>query len=369
MSFSKWGAFRSLVANVLFLLLVFGKMAFAETERGDYEKQRLAANKEFRLGHYEEAETLFSNAFHGAETNRDDYAAALDLSGLGSIYLTEGRFEEAETVFRKSLAIFRRVPNGSLLVAIELHNLGSSYTAAHRYKEAIAVLQEASRLLEKVQEPHEQSTGQVLNSLGVAYYSEGKTSKAESFFQAAIRSYEVRGNTFAADLAQCFNNLATGYKQRGQFQRAEDAYKRSIALTEGQLGSSHPDLTLLLENLGDFYTDLKRYEEAEAQFKRSLAILEETRPLLTARTIHALNALSKLYLEKGANREAEQVLARAAEVVGPRPAWNPEVPGLLETYAKLLKSTGKSQQAEDLHWRAIRLASMNLLTVHAQDLK
>jgi hypothetical protein len=84
--------------------------------------------------------------------------------------------------------------------------------------------------------------------------------------------------------------------------------------------------------------------------------------------IHALHGLSKLYLEKGDKTQAEQVLARAAEVVGPSPVWNPEVPDLLETYSKLLKSAGKSQQAEDLHWRASRLVSMTL-TVRAQDLK
>jgi tetratricopeptide (TPR) repeat protein len=367
--FIKAGVIRRSAVTVLAVLVVLVKIAAAESERGDYVKQRRAAVEEYVKGHYGEAETLFLNAFHSAETNRDDYATALNLSGLGDVYQTESRYDEAEAAYRKSLSIFRRTPNADLVVAIELHNLGSSYTAAHRYREALAALNESSQLAEKAEPPRAELTGQILNSLGVVYFYEEKAGKAEKLFQSAIRTYSAGGNTWAADLAQSFNNLAELYRGRRQFQKAEDAYKKSITLIEERLGPAHPDLILILDNLGDVYADQKRYAEAEAQYRRSLAILEKVEPLLTVRMIHTLHGLSRIYLETGYKAEAEEVLARAATVAGPRPATNPEVPEVLETYSRLLKSAGKSQQAEDLHWRATQAIASMTLTVRVQDLK
>jgi tetratricopeptide (TPR) repeat protein len=362
MRFTKSGLTRRTAAMAIFLFLVLGKVAAAQSARE-------IAIKAYAQGHYDEAETLFLKAFHDAETNRDDYDTAVNLSGLGDVYQTEERFDEAQAAYRKSLSIFRRLPDSNLVVAIALHNMASAYTAARQYQEALAALKESFKLAEKVQQPHAELTGEILNSLGVAYFYQEKTGKAESLFQAAIQTYTAGGNVWEADLAQCFNNLAEVYRRRHRFQNAEAAYKRSIALTEEQLGPAHPDLAVILENLGDVYTDLKRYTEAEAQYQRSLAIVENGKPQIPVRMIHALHGLSRVYLEKGDKTQAEKVLARAAEFIGSSPGWNPEVPDVLETYAMLLKRAGKFQQAEDVHWRAARAIAAMTLTVRAQDLK
>jgi len=361
--------FRGSAVRILFLSLVFSELVAAESERGDYVKQRQMAVEQYREGHFGEAETLFLNALHGAEVNKDDYAAALDLSGLGDIYQTEGRFREAEAAYRESVSILRRTPDSNLAVAITLHNLAASYTAAHRYRDASATLKEASRLAEKVQQPHGELAGQILNSLGVLYFYKGKTGKAESLFQRAIRIYSAGGAVWAAGHGQCFNNLAGVYRRKGQFQKAEDAYRRSIALMEERLGASHPDLTVILESLGDLYKGLKRYTEAEAQYRRSLAIIEKGDPLLPVRLIHTFYALSQIYVEQGDKVQAEQVLARAADVVGPGSVWNPEIPDVLESYSRVLGSVGKLQQARELHRKAAHARAFMTLTVRAQDLR
>jgi tetratricopeptide (TPR) repeat protein len=361
--------YLSSAVRILSLSLVFGEFGVAQSERGDYVKQRQMAVEQYREGHFGEAETLFLNALHGAEANKDDYSVALDLSGLGDIYQMEGRFREAEAAYRKSVSILRRTQDSNLAVAIALHNLAASYTAAHRYRDALATLKEASQLAEKVQQPHEELAGQLLNSLGVLYFYKGKTGKAESLFQRAIHIYSAGGAIWAADLGQCLNNLAGLYRRKGQFQKSEDLYRRSIALTEERLGPSHPALTVTLESLGDLYKSLKRYTEAEAQYRRSLAIIEKGDPLLPVRLIHTLYALSQIYVEHGDKMQAEQVLARAADVAGPGSVWNPEIPDVLESYSRALGSVGKLQQAQELHRKAAHARAFMTLTVRAQDLR
>ena len=85
--------------------------------------------------------------------------------------------------------------------------------------------------------------------------------------------------------------------------------------------------------------------------------------------IHTLHGLSRVYIEKGDKTQAEAILAQVANIIGPHPSWNPEIPEVLEVYARLLKSVGKSQQARDLHGRAARALASMTLTVRVQDLK
>jgi tetratricopeptide (TPR) repeat protein len=369
MGFIKPGALRRSCANFLLLFCFFSQITSGQDNGGTYERVRRAAIKEYSQGHFGEAETLFLHALHLAEGKEDDYSVALSLSGLGDVYQNQGHFEEAESAYRNSLSILKRVPDSNLVLAVVLHNLADAYTAEHRYQDSLATLNEASRTAQKANPSHDELTGLISNSFGVVYFYQGKNRKAESCFEEAINVYSTHGIAFAADMAQSVNNLGELYRRRRQFQKAEDSYKKSIRLTEQQLGASHPDLTVILENLADLYTDLKRYTEAEALYRRSLAILEEGKPPLTVRMIHTLHGLSRVYIEQGDKTQAEVILARVAELIGPHPSWNPEIPEVLEAYAKLLKSVGKPQHARDLHGRAARTLASMTLTVRVQDLK
>jgi len=360
---------RRSFALLLLVFLFFSKFASAQSARSSYEKERQAAIQEYVQGHFEEAGHLFLTALHHAETQRDDYTAALCLIGLGDVYQSQSHFSDAEAAYRKSLTLLRRVPDSDTLIAILLHNLADAQSASHRYRESLTTLKEASRLAQNAKIWRDEITGLISNSFGVAYFYLGKFDKAESFFQMAIKTYSSAGRGFMADQAQSVNNLAEIYKRRRQFQKAEAGYKESLALMEEELGPAHPDITVILENLGDLYLRLDRYAEAEAQYRRSLAILEGARQNLPVRLIHTLHGLSKVYIEQGDQRQAEATLERAATIIGPHPARNPEIPYVLETYAKLLKKAGKSQQAQDLHGRATRAHAIMALTVRAQDLR
>ena len=240
--------------------------------------------------------------------------------------------------------------------------------AQQRFPESLAALQEASQFGDKVSRPHQQLTGEIQNSLGVIYFYQGKMGKAESMFNAAIRTYADE-SAWAADISHSVNNLARVYQTKRKFAKAEELFKTSIDLTEQRLGAFHPELSIILENLGRLYIDMKRYDEAEHYFQRSLAILQNGRPLIEFRILHTLHGLSKILLAQGDKAQAEAVLARATEIIGPKPASNPEVAQILESYANLLKDAGKSGQAREVQYRAKRILSSLAWTVRVQDLK
>jgi tetratricopeptide (TPR) repeat protein len=370
MSFFRYRTFNIYfaTATILLLFLFLGNTANAQSGRSSDVQLRHVALNEFLQGHLLEAETLYTSLLHRAEQARDEYAVALNLIGLGDVYQNEDRREEAQEAYRRSLNILRRMPNSDYIVAILLRNMATSHIAAEHYREALNTLGQASEIAERVRQPHPQLTGQILNSFGMVYFYQGKMGKARSFFEEAMQTYAAEGTSLEAELGQSFNNLAEVYRNGRHFQKAEELYKRSIELSEKRMGPSHPDLTVMLDNLGDLYADMKRYPDAEEQFQRSLVILEKTKPMFAGRLVHTLFKLSRVYLLRGDKAAAEEMLARAAEVVRSTGVTTSEVPAVLETYSMLLESIGKRQQALDAHSRAARTRAAMTLTVRVQDL-
>jgi len=367
MKFIRLDLFRTTSIPILLLFFAFTEIANGQTEQRYYPQQRQSAIGYFVQGHFEAAETLFIASLHGAETARDDFFTALNLSGLGDVFQSESRLPEAVDAYRRSLSILRRLPNVDFALAIVNRNLAAAETAGGHFDEAEKALNEASRIAQKMPHPPAKLTGQILNSVGMVRFYQGKLGKAESLFEAAMQTFTAAGPSLSADVGQCLNNLAEIYRRKHRFKQAEEAYKTSIALTERQTGPFHPDLILMSNNLGDMYLDLKRYDEAESAFKRSLSLLEMTKPVLSDRMIHTLHGLSKVYLKKDEPELAEPVLARAAEIAGTR-AGIIEVPAVLETYSALLDNIGKRQQAQAVRSKAARTRASLALTVRVEDL-
>ena len=346
----------------LLLFCIFAAVGAVSGQTTDYAALRDAGRAEYSAGHFEKAETLLRSALEVAQRNKDDYAVATVQDGLGAVYQNEERLIEAERAYKKSLSIFRRIPDKDYEVAVVLRNLGSVYSDDRRDSEALKVLHEASKLLKKNTPDEQELSAQILNCLGLVYFRQGKLGRAETLLGQAIGIRSAAHDLGVVD-AQILANLGSIYQRQHKYQKAEESYKRSLEITEQRLGPLHPDLTLTLGNLGILYTELRRYSEAKDQYRRSLTILEQTRPALDGRIVRTLHWLSKIYVQEGNKTSAESVLAQAVEIARRNPAPDPEMPMLLDSYADTLKSLGKLQAALSLHAEAKRTRAAMALTV------
>jgi tetratricopeptide (TPR) repeat protein len=209
-------------------------------------------------------------------------------------------------------------------------------------------------------------SAEILNSKGMVFLREGNLRKARSLFEDAIQSRSVAGIAGGLGDAQTLHNIGTIYFRQRRYHQAEQPLLRSAKITEQVLGPTHPELTITLATLGEVYTQLGRFAEAMNQYDRCLAILRATTPRLNGRIIRVLQGVSSTYLKRGDKASAERTLSEAVGLARKTTlSDDPGIPDMLESYANLLKQSGKSVQAHDIRAEAQRLRAANALTVRA----
>ena|SRR5215510_7858228 len=334
----------------------------------DYIALRKQGVSEYSARHYREAQLLLEKALEGAQRANNSYAAALTYSALADTYQEQIRFEEAEQLYRKGIAILLRERGRSHALAIMWRNLASAMIGETHYREALEALDEASKLAQANKLQDAQLKAQILNSRGVVYFYQQKLGRAKTYFSRALQT--AGGDEKGLTTEDILNNLARAYHSSGERAKAEEAYRKALKIAETRLGSLHPNLVIGLTNLGDLCNDLGHYDEAEDYFQRTLIILQRSANVFDeTRVMEALHGLSKTYLLKHDLIRAEPLLGRAAEIARQnvnQAIMIPEILHILDDYTKLLSELRRPADADRLHAEAQRIRATAAFTVQVK---
>ena len=231
-------------------------------------------------GRWEEAETLFLEAVNifrtlfGQKLN-DNFPTSLN--NLASLYESQGRWRDAEPLFLEALNI-RRILFGQKLnddLATSLNNLASLYESQGRWEEAEPLYLEAVNIFRTLfgQEPNNDlATG--LNNLAGLYISQGRRKEAESLL---LESLKIRRTLFGQepnnDLAASLSNLAMLCIHQGRRNEAESLLLEALNICRTLLGQEpNSDLATSLNNLAELYRSQGRWKEAEPLYLEALKI-------------------------------------------------------------------------------------------------
>jgi tetratricopeptide (TPR) repeat protein len=189
--------------------------------------------------------------------------AGLPYSELGIQYARSGRLDEAEALFKKSIAILEKTvgpmhPD----LAKSLNNLAELYRTQNRESEAEAVHQRILAIRERTLGPNHPDVAKSLNNLALIYHAQKRYAAAEAYYQRAILIWEKTPPTDASELAMSLNNLATLYGTEGRYPEAETFFRRSLMIWEKAFGPDHPESVTSLENYAVFLRQMNREAEA-----------------------------------------------------------------------------------------------------------
>ena len=219
----------------------------ASAQSTPWETSTAAGLEAYQQGRYGEAEKYLSAALKEAENfGPEDPRLATSLNNLAGIYVTQGKYAEAEPLYKRSLAILGpEHPD----VAASLNNLAVLYDNQGRYEEAEPLYQRALAVYEEALGPEHPNTSHGLNNLAALYYSQRRYKEAEPRL----------------------NNLALLYYHQGHYEEAEPLYERALAILEKVLGPEHPHTAGSLTKYARLLRALGREDEAarlEARVQR-----------------------------------------------------------------------------------------------------
>jgi tetratricopeptide (TPR) repeat protein len=236
-----------------------------------------------------------------------------------------------------------------------LHARGACLLQAGRYQEAEAVLRKAIAVGERALGPDDVELSGPLNDLVVSYKYLARFVEAGPLYQRALRITERTLGPDHPDVATIYHNLGGLEHAAGNWTRGEPFARRSVRLRVRALGGSHPDVAADLTALAALLDQQEKYDEAERLYRRALRILERAHGPRHHLVAAALNNLAAVHQARGEVSEAEALYRRTLEietaVLGPD---HPKVAFALNNLGVLL-GRRRPAEAAGLFRRALAL--------------
>ncbi|CAM9892229.1 unnamed protein product [Ectocarpus fasciculatus] len=319
-------------------------------------------------GKYAEAEPLYRRSLAVDEKvcGPDHPQVAIDLTNLAGVLEAQGEYAEAKSLFERSQAIREKVlglehPD----VATTLNNRAGLLRAQGKYEEAEPLYVRSLVIFEKIYGPDHPVFALGLSNQAGLLESQGKYEEAEPLY---VRSLAIREKSFGPDhpeVATVLINWAEFLRSQGRYEEAEPVYIRSLAIDEKVYGPDHPEVARGLDNWAGLLVAQGKYEEAEPLHVRSLAIREcvygPDHPVIAI----GLNNLAGLLESQGKYEDAEPLFVRSLaiseKVYGPD---HPDVAISLNNRAALLSTQGKYDEAEPLYKRTQEIWEKSLGREH-----
>jgi tetratricopeptide (TPR) repeat protein len=159
---------------------------------------------------------------------------AADVAALAALLDGQGKYDEAEKLYRRALTVFERV-----------------YGTEH-YEIAVT-----------------------LNNLAAIYHARGESEEAEELYQRALSIKEKALGTDHPDIAMTLNNLAVFYKSQQKYDQAAPLLRRALSIFENALGPGNLRVAICLDNLAHLLWKMGCGDEAFELKARADAIRKD----------------------------------------------------------------------------------------------
>jgi tetratricopeptide (TPR) repeat protein len=246
-------------------------------------------------------------------------------NNLGVILYAQGKYEDAESEFRRALAALGKAlgPDHPSVAGMR-GSLVSALHAQGKYEDSERQQRLALAAKEKALGPEHPDVALSRNNLAIILYWQGKLEDAEAEHRRALALWEKAMGPEHPDVAGSRVNLAAVLQAQHKYEDAEAEYRRALAVQEKAMGPEHSDVATARNNLGAVLHRQGKYEDAEVEHRRALAVrqklLSPEHPDLAASRVNLAASL----IELGKASEAVGLAEQALEAFGSRDDIPPE---------------------------------------------
>jgi serine/threonine-protein kinase len=265
------------------------------------------------LGRFDRSEPVFRRTLSTleAENTGPSVELAAALGQLGDLLQRMGHFEEADSLLTASVDMARSVGNRGV-EANYLNARGHSLLGQGDYEGAEEAFR-ASLSIRRELFGTDERTAHSLHGLAVALEEEERFEQAESTYLAVLEMMESIDPEHTR-VASTLSSLGRMYAGQGRLEQADSVLRRSLELTRARLGPGHEALGLTLNELGFVAARRGEYAQAERYFREALEIHERARGPDHPEVAVAVNNISYTLVEQGRLEEALPLRRRALDI-------------------------------------------------------
>jgi tetratricopeptide (TPR) repeat protein len=241
---------------------------------------------------------------------------------IGSIYLEEGRCEEAAQLQSNALALWNRMRGeNDLRTTTAMSNLALTFIRQRLWEKANDLLSRVIQQREIQLGAKHPLTLMSRHYRAVGAYEEGRLDDAvtENLAVLEIRS-EILGDDHH-DTIDSITNLAATCLRQGNWDKAQELQLQVLEVQKKSLDQYDPYLLASMGNLAFTYAKLGKYGEAE---QLQIEVLERFSTVLGRNhleTLKSMHHLGETYISLAKHQEAEMLLVEVVEtrsrVLGP----------------------------------------------------
>ncbi len=297
----------------------------------------------------------------------DDHPdVAQALLSLGEILYRRGRYQDAQAMFRESLAILRRSFPGKLNeIATHTYNLATVLRRRGQWPEARQLYGEVLDAWRRLYGETHPSVLHTRNSLALLAADLGDYAAAQAIYREVLETIVLHLGADHPDTQMIRTNLAATLLELEQVDEAETLCRQSLEAYRTVHGRVHPAIAASWLVLGRALHARGDHEHAREAFEEALFIHEQTVGDTHPNRARVLERLADLHADDGSLDTAlaltRQATAIYEQTLGPD---HPRVAGALARQGRLLLASGDPGAAEPPLRRSIEIYSTVLPADH-----
>lgn len=302
------------------------------------------ANRDRAEGRWDEAERLYRSALAEARVEEPEHPRIAELlNNLGAQYQILGRYSQAEDLLVQALDAWERHPALVEDRARTKANLAGIYRATGRYADAekiyLDLLEHAGSRFGKDSENY----AALLAELAELYRRQGRLDQAQRAAEHALAKTE-----------RATEILAPILRSRGQVADALALFQRAHAWQMSHLQPNSPRLATTWNAMAEIHCSRREFALAEGAARRAVAVWEQAYGPEHPNLAVGLNNLAQAIRLQGRFAEAEPLYRRSLAILENHPALRVELAKCQGNFADFQHAQGKEADATRYYLQAVK---------------
>ncbi|KAJ8538624.1 hypothetical protein K7X08_029920 [Anisodus acutangulus] len=257
------------------------------------------------LSRFDEAAFSYQKALTVFKSSKGDNhpSVASVFARLGDLYYKTGKLRESRSYCENALRIYAKHVPGTTPedIASGLMEISVIYELFNEPEEALKLLLKAMKLLED--KPGQQSTIAGIEArMGVMFYMVGRYEEARSSFENAVVKLRTSGERKSAFFGVVLNQMGLSSVQLFKIVEAAELFEEAREILEQECGPCHQDTLGVYSNLAATYDAVGRVDDAIEILEYVLKLREEKLGTANPDFDDEKNRLAELLKETGRSR-------------------------------------------------------------------